>query len=509
MNTFKRKALSCAILGGLAVASGAAQAVYEDPNGLGQALIYPYYTVQTAGGNSFNTYLSVVNTTTRAKALKVRFREGKNSREVLDFNLYLSPNDVWTAALGPADATATSGGVMVTGDKSCTAPAVPASGFAFRNYAYVGTNADNGPATLDRTREGYFEIIEMANLVPGSAASNAVTHNAAGVPANCAVVQPENGFTAATNAASLQAPSGGLMGTWTLINVANGLNFGGNATALAQFSSAPIFTDIGNEFTNLASANPPVAVTVANNQGASGVGTTTYVATYSNGRDAVSATMMHSAVLNEFALDNATKSATDWVVTFPTKQFYVSPGTGAAVAPFSNNFGSGGSCELFSFTSFNREELGNVANPTTDVSPLPPGPAVAAMCWEAQVLSMVQTSGSTLTASTVLGSANYLAIAVNNAQNGWARLNFTGTAPSTTGLSSVAGTGTVTNVNTGATAAAATVNFRGLPVIGFMARTLNNGALSCTTFGGAAGTCAGSYGAAFDHKYQVTVTPTP
>ena len=69
MNTFKRKALSCAILGGLAVASGAAQAVYEDPNGLGQALIYPYYTVQSANGNAFNTYLSVVNTTSRAKAV--------------------------------------------------------------------------------------------------------------------------------------------------------------------------------------------------------------------------------------------------------------------------------------------------------------------------------------------------------------------------------------------------------------------------------------------------------
>jgi hypothetical protein len=505
MNTFKRKALSCAILGGLAVASGAAQAVYEDPNGLGQALIYPYYTVQTAGGNSYNTYLSVVNTTTRAKALKVRFREGKNSREVLDFNLYLSPNDVWTAAIGPADATATSGGVLVTGDKSCTAPAIPAGGQAFRNFSYVGTNADGGPTTLDRTREGYFEIIEMANLV-GTAAAN-VTHNASGTPANCAAVQPENGFTAATNAASLAAPSGGLTGTYTLINVSNGLNFGGNATALAQFSSAPIFTDIGNEFTNLASANPPVAVTVSNNlTGASGPGTTTYIATYANGRDAVSATMMHSAVINEFALDVATKSATDWVITFPTKQFYVSPGTGAAIAPFSSNFGSSGSCEPISFTFFNREEAGAAAS-GTNFSPLPPGPAGASLCWEANELSII--SSGAVTSSSILGSANFLGVTVAGFQNGWGSLAFTGAPAATTGLSSVAGTGTVTNVNTGVVAAGATVNYRGLPVIGFMARTLNNGALSCTTFGGSAGTCAGSYGAAFDHKYTVTATPTP
>jgi len=499
MNTFKRKALSCAILGGLGAVAGTAHAVYEDPNGLGQALIYPYYTVQTAGGNSFNTYMSVVNTTTRAKAVKVRFREGKNSREVLDFNLYLSPNDVWTSAIGPASADATSGAVLFTGDKSCTAPAIPAGGVAFRNFSYVGGNADNGPATLDRTREGYFEIIEMANLT--GAAASAVTHNSAGVPANCAFVQPENGFTAASNSAFLQAPSGGLTGTYTLINVSNGLNFGGNATALAQFSSAAIYTDIGNEFTNLASANPPVAVTVANQQTLTGPATTVYVATYASGRDAVSATMMHSSVINEYGLDVATKSATDWVLTFPTKQFYVSNGTGPAIAPFSNNFTTSGSCEPISFTFFNREEATATAQ-GSNFSPLPPGPAGASLCWEAQVLSIVSNPVTT-TASSVLGSQNYLSVAVNGFQNGWARLGFTAAAATVTGLS---GTGTATNATTGAVTAG-TVTYHGLPVIGFMARTLNNGALSCTTFGGTAGTCAGSYGALFDHKYEVAATP--
>ncbi len=46
MNTFKRKALAAAVFAGLGV--GSAQAVYQDPNGLGQGLIYPYYTVQTS-----------------------------------------------------------------------------------------------------------------------------------------------------------------------------------------------------------------------------------------------------------------------------------------------------------------------------------------------------------------------------------------------------------------------------------------------------------------------------
>ena len=33
-------------------------------------------------GNSYNTLMSVVNTTSSTKAVKVRFREGKNSVEV-------------------------------------------------------------------------------------------------------------------------------------------------------------------------------------------------------------------------------------------------------------------------------------------------------------------------------------------------------------------------------------------------------------------------------------------
>ena len=100
MNTFKRKALFTAVVAGLGVA-GSAEAVYMSPNRTGQVLVYPYYTVQSAGSNSWNTYLSVVNTTSIAKAVKVRVLEGKTSAEVLDFNLFLSPNDVWTAAIIP------------------------------------------------------------------------------------------------------------------------------------------------------------------------------------------------------------------------------------------------------------------------------------------------------------------------------------------------------------------------------------------------------------------------
>ena len=88
-----------ALLAGFIAAPAAA--VYLDATGIGQALLYPYYTVRAAEGNAFNTYISVANTADQAVVAKVRFREGRDSRLVAEFNLYLAGIDMWTAALVP------------------------------------------------------------------------------------------------------------------------------------------------------------------------------------------------------------------------------------------------------------------------------------------------------------------------------------------------------------------------------------------------------------------------
>src|SRR5436309_438676 len=108
-------------------------------NGTGQVLVYPYYTVQSTSGNSWNTFLSVVNTTSSAKAVKVRFLEGKTSSEVLDFNLFLSPNDVWTGAVVPSSSAAGAPAMLITADNSCTSPQVTLAGTTsiFRNFQYA------------------------------------------------------------------------------------------------------------------------------------------------------------------------------------------------------------------------------------------------------------------------------------------------------------------------------------------------------------------------------------
>jgi hypothetical protein len=190
-----RKNLTAAVLAGLAGAAGiagTAQAVNLNPDGLGQVLIYPYYT-----SNDDNvTLLSVVNTTDSAKAVKVRFKEGYNSREVLDFNLYMSAYDVWAAAIAEgAHVSGTSGTpTLYIRDTSCTVPYLheqDANGDGvgeqvFLPFDYTGSNEDGGPTNIARASEGYFEMIEMGTVEQDSDTEEAATHLAStGEPKDC------------------------------------------------------------------------------------------------------------------------------------------------------------------------------------------------------------------------------------------------------------------------------------------------------------------------------------
>lgn len=501
MNTFKRKALMSAVLAGLGVA-GTAEAVYQNPNGLGQALIYPYYTVQATSGNAFNTYVSVVNTTDRAMVVKVRFREGRNSREVLDFNLYLSPNDVFTGAVIPASADAAAGGRFITADVSCTNPPIPATGVDFRNFEYVGAAADGAGTGLDRTREGYVEMIEMAVL--NAPDSTRVTH-VNGVPPNCAAVQGQ----IVTFATAFSSPVGGLAGTGTLINVNSGLDMTYNAVAIADLTAAPIYANIGTDVPNLGDADP-VSVVVSRN--ATGTDTNAYTSgwldvvttplTVTDGAQAVSATMMHSSVINEYVLDSGSLSNSDWVMTMPTKRYFVNLAT--AVQPFTEKFTATGACEEIGFTFFNREEQGASAT-SVDFSPLPPGAAPNTLCWESTVLSLRNGAAHmpATTNSGVLGSVNNTNVQVNTAyQNGWGRLTFTDTNASGIGMVSDPATSITFTVFPAPAIVGGAQTYRGLPVVGFMVRTFNNSTLTCGT-----ASCQGNYGGLFGHSYEQNILP--
>ena len=481
MNTFKRKSLYAALAGVSALgATGAAQAVNVNPDGLGQVLIYPYYTTRAdAAGNTYNSLLSVVNSTSSAKAVKVRFLEGKNSREVLDFNLFLSAYDVWTAAIIPSPS---GGGARVaTADRSCTLPAIPAGGQDFVNFAYSGGSADDkGGGSLDRTREGYVEIIEMGWIYDFSTTHNQITH-VNGVPPACDKVTDSQ---ASFDTLEL---TGGLFGGITLINVGAGTDYTEDAVALDNFHvGTNLYFPAGVTLPDLSQASPAVATVFTTSFGQPGVTQTTFPA----GIDAVSAVLMHDNVMNEFVLDPGTKSGTDWVVTMPTKRFYVGVGTGAASGGlFQRNFNStAGSCDDVSLNIYDREER---TTSTPLVFSPPPPQGINQLCWEANVINF--------NGGNVLNSSNNANLQTSF-PNGWLKLGFfPGTIPSMSTASTIhrlaSANSTFTPVpgTTGGTTAA---TYFGLPVVGFAVQNFNNGTL---TVGGAA--VVQNYGGNFVHKY--------
>jgi hypothetical protein len=450
MNIFKKKSL-CAALAGIGAlgAAGAAQAVNLNPDGLGQVLIYPYYTTRTDGaGNAYNSLLSVVNSTASVKAVKVRFLEGKNSVEVLDFNLFLSPKDVWTAAIAPVGA----GAGVFTSDVSCTLPPIPAAGKAFVNFAYGSDGAGTG---LDRTTEGYVEIIEMASFADDSATAANVTH-VAGVPPGCADQTDALALSEALPPGLTDTDGrSGIFGGMTLVNVNSGADYTEDAVALDNFSDTSLYSSAGSLLPNLTQASPPISVVFANGF--------VYTSGWLPGTaDPVSAVLMHDHIMNEFVLDSGTNSGTDWVVTMPTKRFYVSSGTGTPPTLSQRNFNkTDGACDDVALNIYDREE--NTTSTPIDFSP-PPPTQTNALCWEANVV--------TFNNSNVLGSANVANIPTDF-QNGWLDVGFAGTAPIHTLPSSDT---IVTDIFAFFNEGPAT--YVGLPVVGFAVQSFANGAIT-------------------------------
>jgi len=124
----KRKSLGSLVSLVLTISSG--HAAYLNLRGVGQVLIYPYYTVNA----NQSTMFTIVNTADKGKAPRICFHEGYNGRNVLSFSVYLSPYDVWSAALVQSG----EGASIETTDHSCTVPMLNSASVPFRNVVYSG-----------------------------------------------------------------------------------------------------------------------------------------------------------------------------------------------------------------------------------------------------------------------------------------------------------------------------------------------------------------------------------
>jgi hypothetical protein len=388
----------------------------------------------------------------------------------------MSKWDVWTAAIfndvGEAHIPEIDPPVptLVTDDNSCTVPYI--YGYGNRDFGAEGgkvaflpyaMNDEDDPLVLgdiSRATEGHFEIIEMGVLTNETMDSAAaITHVNGELPAGgCAqliaawtdpddIVDDDEGYWLGDYVddndiqlgpfIDMDDPSGGLFGGAAIVNVGNGAMYSYDAKAIDGFSSIEMHAKPGSTTPNLNSGNQLTGYVFVD-------GDTVEHSFYydsnplERGVDAVSYVFMHDSLMNEYTTNANIGGQTEWVVTFPTRHFYVyEPNSGFdfALAPFTNTWDGEKSCEVVLLdTIWDRNETipGLPDDPTGE--PIPPvvSPSLPTpppddldpifpfeLCYETNVVAFGVDGGD------ILGSSNLHTI--NNdtelfkSDHGWAR----------------------------------------------------------------------------------------
>ena len=366
------------VIAAQAGAVNAATNLVVNNGGVGHMLLVPYFTTQ----GSKQTLINLVNTdTVLGKAVKVRFRGASNSDDIFDITVYLSPGDAWTA-------TVTANGNVsrfLTSDTSCTIP--------FK-ATLAATNGGNFPLGRVRnadplqTREGYVEILNMADVPPTRVANLGTAPTA-----NALFAATKHGiFTAPScDAATLSAqandlnntagsgnnwanrgytaPTGGLTANWTIVDLAKnststgtaeairavdaaGANAAGNIVWFPQttggvatpdaFTADPLLTVGAFKTTNTTG----VAFIGATNQDFPDLSTPYITRAVAVGADplyavgttvdpeeqasTLTAALAVSNIQNEYITDG--NFSTDWVLSMPTRRYSVAANYGATGA---------------------------------------------------------------------------------------------------------------------------------------------------------------------------------
>lgn len=412
----KKNKLTMGVVAGLAGVAGMANAAQHiNPEGTGEVLIYPYYTVK----NGLTTNYSVVNTTEDTKAIKVRFLEGENTIEVLDFNVYLSAYDVWTGVLVPVvdgDGNVVNGAHM-TSDESC-APYLPKAYQEFLDFAMLTTDplaVLEGNVGLNRATEGHFEVLEMATYPAGTDTYFNSDHTNTGIPRDCQSIEDDWDDNVYSEVGDLT--EGGLFGAASMVNVDEGVAMTYDAIAIDDFwvNGLGSHTRPGNLAPSIASGDTNILIFDEGQIAA---------LTYPTGAEAISGLFQRAEIYNEYALDSAVAGKTEWVITFPTKNPHVN---GAVVQPpFINEWTGLSSCHEFTVTLWDREEQVEEAQGGT-ISPEPPAGTNPDFCYEANVLKFLQPGADTTTKD-IFGSDNLTTVrtpsVAHATENGWAKVNF-------------------------------------------------------------------------------------
>jgi hypothetical protein len=360
---------------------------------------------------------------------------------------------------------------------------------------------------IGRTAVGYVEVIEMGQLTGKglhfdktgavSATANpmlaAITHDAAGMPANCDL--PVTAWSTA---------AGGVKGTWLAEADTAGLGkgraymsttwSGGGLYGYSGVVNAADATAFGQDGIAIANAVDSARMNLAGGQGGFALhykpgdtnpdfkdGNLTAKATVIKGGketpfdyvtdtvDAVSALFQTDEIINDYVTDSTINALTDWVITMPTKGFYQT-GVVRAAAPFWAKWNGQNACEYAVLSPTDREESNPAPAPGSapDFSPAPSQEAAAAvdlpLCKEVTVIQFGATS-AVKTNDLAVGVAAQL-----SAADGWASISLDPADLSDAGKLKAHATRTLDSDKAS--------DLQGLPVVGFAVQTYTNNSVN-------------------------------
>lgn len=296
-----------------------AQPVVSSKN-IGDLALVPYYTV--AGG--WITGIHIVNTSDSTQVVKFRFRRATDSMDALDFNIVMSPQDVYAGFLDDVDGTIqwsaedttctvpeTTNGVLEmpdiyrpdaeTGYVEIIAMGQPEDEMEPIAVAAEHTGASATPALtpLDCTavRSNFFNDGDVATMVRG-VVDNETTYQTSAITA----LNGENEYVDSENVLKV---------SYFIRDNATGIEFGDNAVHIEDFLSEPSITNQrfgffsgdlnGFDFPDLNGGVPETGT------GGRGV--------YAQLRD--SEVLGVGAIFNEWSANPANGVALNWVVTIP------------------------------------------------------------------------------------------------------------------------------------------------------------------------------------------------
>jgi len=434
----------------------------------GDAAIIPYYNV--AGG--YVTGVHIINTSDRTTPVKVRLRQRSDSEDVLDFNVVMSPKDVWT---GIIKARESDGAVtMTSSDTTCTVPLMTSSGLS------AGLVAD----------EGYVEIFAMAQPVANADTARVSTYTAgemapvaiaakhvAGVPRDCEFVKdnfvrnkssvaPSTsgngvwtsaltgavGMLGAQTVTSFQTTTWGdaaedtLKVSWFIREQDAGWEVGGSAQHIQNFIDDPSMSNQSSAIGGLETYADPLGFDFPNINGGSMTLTTvgatgTSDSAFAAGADAGDQERNSLTKLTVGGADNLSRTSAsndwvykvgdgteitaDWVVAFPGQLNLCRDANDIGYTAATGKYTGG---VTVSIAAYDREEGVYTVVPDDDivVSPAPPG-AVAPTAKLTEEVNLIRFSDDAEPVG-AFGDVSAKVVPANGFENGWAMVSMTGNA---------------------------------------------------------------------------------